>query len=211
MYRGSPRLEAIVQEYNRTPSRFPDTQDVAQLIGRYDRAWQAALARNAGRGFSVFQPNRETGRYEFSYSRTLESYPQTEQDFMRICEELYTENNTGEHPSDWYGTHSLMTDDIVVFHDEFPQAVTWKDFSVYRYDSFGTERRDDLLTAQMAARITNGLDVKAESRIWHDVREEADMWGIPLSPETLQRGTDLETNTWACSVWPESVKCGNVP
>lgn len=192
LYRGSPRLETIVQEYNRTPSRFPDTQDVAQLIGRYDRAWQAALVRNAGRGFSVFQPNRKTGRYEFSYSRTLESYPQTEQDFMRICEELYTENNTGEHPSDWYGTHSLMTDDIVVFHDEFPQAVTWKDFSVYRYDSFGMERRDDLLTAQMAARITNGLDVKEESKIWHDVREEADMWGIPLSPETLQRGTDLE-------------------
>ena len=192
LYRGSPRLEAIVQEYNRTPSRFPDTQDVAQLIERYDRAWQAALVRNAGRGFSVFQPNRDTGRYEYSYSRTLESFPQTEQDFMRICEELYTENNTTEHPSDWYGTHSIMTDDIVVFHDEFPQAVTWNDFPVYRYDSFGTERRDDLLTAQMAARITNGLTVKEEARMWHDVREEADMWGIPLAPETLQRGTDLE-------------------
>lgn len=185
VYRASTLFRGMVEHLAQEPEA--QTGDSTELYRQYDREWTVQNLRNAGRGYSIFHENE--GRYELVYQTTLNTLPQGEQQELAEAEQIYARFNDGtSHPADYYGV-SLMTGDIVVFHEDF--SFTQDDFHAYRVDSFGFSRADELINEGMRARIKNGITVRQEAEAYKALLPFYEQQGIQINAERTERGAYL--------------------
>lgn len=94
--------------------------DKKVLIGIYQLGCGDETFHKRFMGLDYLEKKNEkvnVNKYELIYCtyRKLETY--TQQEYIKVCEDLYKELNTQEHPQDYYG-YSLSVSDVVVIGDE---------------------------------------------------------------------------------------------